>query len=269
MKKLLSIFIFASIVSLFNSCKDEGEKYYEGESLLHFDKPAQSANVLLGANNANATITYGVTKAAEANSNVELVYDATKSTAILGTDFTILEGTDVLPAGVAIGDFKINIKESAAKLGKKAYFKVRSSSLSPAAFNTEVVVSFVLVCPPTTFPGVFSVKNVLFGTYDVEIAMGTVANTLILKDYIESGFDITVNFNPLTGEVSLPAASQSTGYVNGANGLIFIKPALDGSKGTVDFCNKTMNLRLSYGTPTGATYTSGGATSYADVFTGY
>lgn len=253
----------------FFACKQAEPEIYEGEPLLHFDKVSQPANILLGGNNANATITYGVTKPSESNSNVELVFNSAKSTAILGTDFTIVEGTDVLQAGSAIGDFKINIKESAAKLGKKAYFTVKSSSLTSASFDTEVEVSFVLVCPPATFPGLFKVNNVLFGVYDVEIAMGTAANTLILKDYIETGFDITVNFNPLTGEVSLPTGSQQTGYVNGANGMILIKPALDGSKGTVDFCNKTMNLRLSYGTPTGATYTSGGATSYADVFTGY
>ena len=267
MKKILFLFIGCLF---FFACKDADSEIYDGESLLHFDKVVQPANVLLGANNANSVITYGVTKVAASDSNVELVFNAAKSTAILGTDFTILEGTDVLKAGTAVGDFKINIKETAAKAGKKAYFNVKSSSLTQAGFDTEVEVSFVLVCPPNTFPGIYSVKNALFGTYDVEIAAGTVANTFILKDYIETGFDITVNFNPLTGEVSLPTTAQPTGYINGANGMIVIKPAVDGSKGTVDFCNKKMNLRLSYGTPTGGTYqTSPGVTSYADVFTGY
>ncbi|MCY0969523.1 hypothetical protein [Chryseobacterium wangxinyae] len=255
---------------LFFACKDAEPEIYEGESLLHFDKVSQPVNILLNANNVNATVTYGVTKVAQTNSTVELVYNAAKSTAVLGTDFTILEGTDVLPAGSAVGDFKINVKESAAKLGKKAYFTLKSNSLTSASFDTEVEVAFVLVCPPETFPGIFKVNNAIFGTYDVEIVMGTVANTIILKDYVETGFDIIVNFNPLTGEVSLPTTAQSTGYINGASGVVLIKPAVDGSKGTVDFCNKTMNLRLSYGTPTGGTYqTSPGVTSYADVFTGY
>lgn len=269
MKKLLNILTLVSLLFVFNSCKDEDELYYEGDSLLHFDKTAQIANVILSNNNADYLVTYGVTKVAESDNTVEIVFDAANSTAILGTDFTIVEGTDVLKRGSSVGDFKINVKESAAKSGKKAVFTLKSNSLGLASFNKQVVVSFTLVCPATTFPGLFSVKNVLFGTYDVEIAAGTVANTFILKDYIETGYDITVNFNPLTGEVSLPTTAQETGYINGANGMIMIKPAIDGSRGTVDFCNKIMNLRLSYGTPGGATYTSGGATSYADVFTGY
>ncbi|MCU7617861.1 hypothetical protein NZ698_11680 [Chryseobacterium sp. PBS4-4] len=269
MKKILSLVTLVSLLFVFNSCKDEEEIYYEGDSLVNFDKTAQIANVILNNNNADYLVTYGVTKASQSDNTVEIVFDAANSTAVLGTDFTIVEGTDVLKSGSAVGDFKINVKESAAKLGKKAVFTLKSNTLGTAPFNKKVEVAFTLVCPAATFPGVFSVKNVLFGTYDVEIVAGTVANTFILKDYIETGFDITVNFNPLTGEVSLPVTQQSTGYVNGANGVIFIKPAIDGSRGTVDFCNKIMNLRLSYGTPGGATYTSGGATSYADVFTGY
>ncbi|WP_445431828.1 hypothetical protein [Chryseobacterium indoltheticum] len=268
MKKLLSIFLFATLLSTFTSCKNEEEMYYEGESLLHFDTTAQKANVIKNTNSADYTVSYGVTKPASVDSNVELVFNAAKSTAVLGTDFTIVQGTNVLPAGAALGGFKINVKESAAKLGKKAYFTVKSSSLSSAVFNQEVEVTFTLICPPDTFPGSFKVVNVLFGQYNTEIVLGTTANTLILKDYIEIGYDITVNYNPLTGEISLPAASQPTGYINGANGMIFIKPAVDGSKGSVDFCNRMLNLRLSYGTPTGATYTSGGQTSYFDVFTG-
>lgn len=268
MKKLLAIFLFGALVFAPTSCKDEDEIFYEGESLLHFNTPAQRANVIKDTGSADYVVTYGVTKAAGADSNVELVFDAAKSTAVLGTDFTIIESTDVLPAGVSLGGFKINVKETAAKAGKKAYFKVRSASLAPAIFNQEVEVVFGLVCPPDTFAGVFNVQNVLFGQYPVEIELGTTPNTLILKDYIEIGYDITVEFNPLTGELSLPSTPQPTGYINGANGMILIKPAVDGSKGTVDFCNRTMNLRLSYGTPSGANYTSGGSTSYADVFTG-
>jgi len=269
MKKFFNIFLAcATLLTVAYSCEAE-QPFTEGNSELHYDKTAQNALVTLNSGSADYSVTYGVTKAAESDNTVELVYNATKSTAILGTDFTIVEGTDILKGGSSLGDFKLNVKESAAKAGKKAYFTLKSNSLALANFNKEVEVSFTLVCPATTFPGLFSAKNVLFGTFDVEIIAGTVANTFILKDYIETGFNITVIFNPLTGEASLPATPQQTGYVNGANGMIMIKPAVDGSKGTIDFCNKKMNLRLSYGTPTGATYTSGGLTSYADVFTGY
>lgn len=269
MKKILSIFTLLSLLFVFNACKQDEEVYYEGETLLHFDKTEQEAMVTINKGNADYLITYGVTKASQADNNVELVFNAAKSTAVLGTDFTIVRGTDVLKGGAALGDFKINLKETAAKAGKVAYFNIKSGSIANAAFNQEVEVKFALVCPPDTFDGMFTVKNVLFGTFDVEIVPGTAPNTFILKDYIETGYDIVINYDPTTGEVTIPATPQSTGYVNGANGVIMIKPAVDASKGKIDFCNRTMNLRLSYGTPGGATYTSGGATSYADVFTGY
>ncbi|WP_209389530.1 hypothetical protein [Chryseobacterium sp. RR2-3-20] len=269
MKRIINTLFFGiAICSLNVSCEAE-QPYTEGNSEAHFDKTSQSVFVTKDTGNADNVITYGVTKPADSDNTVELVFNSSKSTAVLGTDFTIVESTDVLKAGATFGDFKINVKEAAAKAGKKAYFTIKSASLPIAVFNKEVEVTFNLVCPASTFPGIFSVKNTFFGTYDTEINLGSTPNTFVLKDYVTTGFDIIVNFNPLTGEVSLPSTAQSTGYVNGANGLIFAKPAVDGSKGNVSFCNKIMNLRLSYGTPTGATYTSGGKSSYTDVFTGY
>lgn len=268
MKKLFNIFSACAIMLVcLYSCEAE-QPLMEGDSQLHYNEPEQTALVILDSGSADYSVTYGVTNPSGSDNTVEMVFDASKSTAILGTDFTIVESTDVLKSGAVLGDFKINVKETAAKAGKVAYFTIKSSSLPLAVFNKEVEVKFSLVCPPTTFPGQFSVKNTLFGTYNTEIAMGTTPNTLILKDYIETGYDIVVNFNPLTGEVSLPAQPQPTGYVNGANGMIMIKSAIDGSKGNVNFCDKILNLRLSYGTPTGLTYTSGGQGSYFDVFTG-
>ncbi|WP_144281872.1 hypothetical protein [Chryseobacterium echinoideorum] len=269
MKKILNtLFLGIAICSLNLSCEAE-QPFTEGDSELHFNTTSQKALVTLNTGSSDNVITYGVTKSVDSDNTVEIVFNSSKSTAVLGTDFTIVEGTDVLKAGTSIGDFKINVKEAAAKSGKKAYFTIKSASLPLATFNREVEVAFDLVCPASTFPGIFSVKNVLFGTYDTQITLGSSPNTLILKDYIETGFDIVVNFNPLTGEASLPTTPQQTGYVNGANGMIMIKPAVDGTKGSIAFCNKKMILRLSYGTPTGATYTSGGKTSYDDVFTGY
>lgn len=265
MKKLLSIFLFATFLCTFNACKDEDEIYYEGESLLHFDKTAQTANVILNTNNADYLLTYGVTKPSEADSNVELVFNSAKSTAVLGTDFTIIEGTDVLSKGTSIGNFKLNVKETAAKAGKKAYFTVRSSGLSAAAFNQEVEVSFVLVCPPDTFAGLFQTKTALFGSpYTIEIELGAEPNTLVLKDYIEVGTDIIVNYDPTNGIVTFPA--QATGYLNGST-MVFIKQAVDGSVSRVDFCNKKLELRVSYG-PAGGTYTIGGNANHTEISTG-
>lgn len=164
MKKILSILILSFLV-VFNSCKVDDAPYYDGESLVHFNNSSQKASVKLGSNSANFLVTYGVTKASGSNNNVELVFNAAKSTAVLGTDFTIVEGTDTLPAGVSLGDFKLNIKEAAAAAGKKAYFTLKSSSLASAIFNTEVEVTFALACPLDNFPLKYNVDVIAFNDY--------------------------------------------------------------------------------------------------------
>ncbi|WP_265427527.1 hypothetical protein [Chryseobacterium sp. YIM B08800] len=164
MKRILSI-LTLSLLTVFNSCQEDEAVYYEGDSLVHFNTTTQRVFVKLGTNAADVLVTYGVTKAAGSNSNVELVFNATKSTAVLGTDFTIVEGTDTLPAGNVLGDFKLNVKEAAALAGKKAFFTLKSSSLGLATFNTEVEVDFALACPLENFPLKYNVDVFAFGEY--------------------------------------------------------------------------------------------------------
>ncbi|MBW7675637.1 hypothetical protein [Chryseobacterium chendengshani] len=267
MKKILGIFSMM-LIFLIGSCKEEEEMYYDGDSLLHFTKgTSDNAFVLSGTGSSVYKLSYGITKAASSDSEVKLVFDQAKSTAQLGVDFQIVNATNVIPAGQTFSTFDIKILEaSATPTPKTAVFRVVSGNLPGANFNNEFKLNMSLSCPASTFVGLFQVKNTLFGTYDVEIIEGTAANTLVLKDYIEVGYDITLTYDPNTGVITFP--TQETGYINGANGMIMIKQAIDGSSAKVDFCNRTMDLRLSYGTPGGATYTSGGATSYTDVFTG-
>lgn len=164
MKKFLSI-LTLSLLTVFNSCKEDEAIYNDGESLAHFNTTSQRVFVKLGSNAADVLVTYGVTKAANSANNIELVFNASKSTAVLGTDFTIVEGTDSLPAGAALGDFKLNVKESAALAGKKAYFTLKSSSLPLAIFNTEVEVTFALACPLENFPLKYNVDVYAFDEY--------------------------------------------------------------------------------------------------------
>lgn len=273
MKKFNKIAICLLLVLFAVACSDNDRDLYDGEPVMTFNNGVSASTFILSTQTANYTdvkIKYGTVRPVEGNNTVKIVVDGANSTAVEGTDFQILNDTDELSTGETNGEFMVRVfKTPAIQSGKVATFKLQSSSLKNAVYNQNFKLTIALTCPASTFPGFFSAKNTLFGTYDVEIIAGTIANTFIIKDYVEAGYDITVNYNALTGEVTLPATAQQTGYVNGANGMILIKAAVDGSKGSIDFCNRTMNLRLSYGTPTGATYTSGGATSYADVFTGY
>lgn len=162
-----NIFKFLSVLIVFGltvvACKYDDEPTYEGNSLLEFDKTEQTAFVVLNKNSADYLITYGVLKAVDGDHNVELVFDSSKSTAVLGTDFTIVEGTDVLKSGSVLGDFKIKVTEAAADAGKVAVFKLKSGTLGNAIFNQEVVVSFKMSCPLTNFPLTYDVDVIAFG----------------------------------------------------------------------------------------------------------
>jgi len=161
-----NIFKFLSVLVLsfaFIACKYDDEPTFEGDSLLHFDRPEQEAFVVLNTNSADYLVTYGVLKPVSGDHTVELVYDADKSTAVLGTDFTIVEGSDVLKSGDVLGDFKINVTEDAAAAGKVAVFSLKSDSLPNAIFNQEVEVTFKLSCPLNNFPLNYTVTVQAFG----------------------------------------------------------------------------------------------------------
>lgn len=182
MKKLLSIFTIITLLFVFNSCKDEEQMYFEGDSLLHFDKSAQTAP------DGDYMVTYGVTKAVSGDHNVSLVFNQAKSTAILGTDFTIVEGSDVLKGGSARGDFKINVTKAAAVAKKRAVFTVTSSTLTNAAFNQEVTVSFACT---SALAGTYQYSTVNYFTPDTGV-VGTV---------------------PVTGNVTFTATTVTSEYL--------------------------------------------------------
>lgn len=167
MKKLLNIFTIISLLFVFNSCKDEEEMYFEGDSLLHFDKTAQTGS------DGDYLVTYGVTKAVDGDHNVSLVFNQTKSTAVPGTDFTIVENTDVLKAGMSKGDFKINITKAGANAKKRAVFTVTSSTLTNATFNQEVTVNFAC---NSALAGTYQYSTVNYFTPDTGV-VGTVPVT--------------------------------------------------------------------------------------------
>lgn len=181
MKKLLNIFTIISLLFVFNSCNDEEQMYFEGDSLLHFDKASQTGP------DGDYMVTYGVTKAVDSDHNVSLVFNSTKSTAVLGTDFTIVENTDVLKGGTSRGDFKINITKAGANAKKRAVFTITSSTLTNATFNQEVTVNFAC---SSLLSGTYQYSTVNYFTPDTGV-VGTV---------------------PVTGSVTFTATATSNEY---------------------------------------------------------
>lgn len=137
MKKVLNYFLLILFTSTFIiSCQPEEEPYFEGESLLHFDRAEQ-----IGADGSYA-VTYGVTNAVNSDHTVTLEFVPSKSTAVLGTDFTIVDNTSALKSGSSLGSARINITKAAAVAKKQAVFTIKSSTLKNANFKQEVVVKF-------------------------------------------------------------------------------------------------------------------------------
>lgn len=179
MKKISLIFAVILTLVLINSCREHENLTYEGDSLLHFDKKDQTVA------NGNANVTYGVTKAVSGDHNVELVFNSSKSTALLGTDFTIVEGSDILKSGAVLGDFVINVTPAAAVAKKEAVFTLKSSTLNNAVFNKEVLVKFAC---PSALAGTYQFSTINYFTPDNgTVVPGPVTGTVTFTATATSG----------------------------------------------------------------------------------
>lgn len=181
MKKIFNIFFtFVTLLTVAYSCEEAEQPYNEGAALLHFDNAEQTAP------DGDYMVTYGVTTPVDGDHNVTLVFNQTKSSAILGTDFTIVENTDVLKGGTVKGDFKINVTKAAALAKKIAVFTVNSSSIPNALFNQELTVRF-------------SCASTLAGTYQYSTVNAFAPGLPIVP-------------GPTTGTVTLTAAAVAGEY---------------------------------------------------------
>lgn len=243
-KSILPLLLF-SIVMI--GCKKEDQPTYDGDSLLHFDRPTQTAFVKLNQNNADYNLTFGTTKVVSSDNSAELVYlpNDPENTAVLGTDFTIVKGTSILSAGQSLGNFIINVKETAANANKKAVFTLRSSTLTNAIFNQRVVVNFAMSCPLTNFPMNYMVDVYAFnedapshnqtfvkvsGTdnqFNVASAWGpnfvawATGNNGYAGQYLYSGV-LTINCTTATYKGNDAWATGGTGTYNPITGVIVI-----------------------------------------------
>lgn len=167
MKKFFNILIgCATIFLVAYSCEAE-QPFNEGQALLHFDNPDQTAP------DGNYNVTYGVTTPVSSDQTTTLVFNQAKSSAILGSDFTIVEGNDVIKAGAVKGDFVINVTKAGALAKKQAVFTIKSSTIPNAVFNQELTVRFSC---SSTLGGTYQYSTVNYFTPDTGV-VGTVPVT--------------------------------------------------------------------------------------------
>lgn len=245
----------------FFACKDPDADIYEGDTMLNFNKGVNGNGFVLNSQTySDYKISYGSLKAVQSNHSVKLVFDASNSTAVQGTDFEILNNaTDDLSAGETGGEFTIRIyKAPAVQSGKTAVFKLQSASLMNAGFDQTYTLNMSLTCPVSSFVGNFTNTATWWnsgpgGAYEI-VENPAVANQLLVKDFWDVGIDLVLNYNPTTYVVSVP--DQNTGYfVSQYNGYIFAKPSTDATQISIfNPCTRQMTLYINYYIPSVGSY---------------
>ena len=250
------MFLLISFITIF-SCKDAESEVYDGQSMLNFNKGvAGNGFVLSSATFSDYKISYGSIKPVEGNHQVQIKFDASKSTAVLGTDFQIINATDDLSAGEVGGEFTIRIlKASATQEGKTATFTLSSGTLVNAGFDQTYTLNMSLTCPVTSFVGNFNNSESFWnnpGTQVEIVENPAVANQLLIKDYLDVGSDLVLNYNPTTFAVTF--ADQNTGFFSSANnGFIWIRPSTANAS-SFNPCTRVLTLYAVYYIPNVGSY---------------
>lgn len=243
MKKLKYI-IFSALTSLLmlTSCELE-ERHYEGKPFVSFLSEAQTAFIDQNSGGKEVTIAYGT--AQKAPGTVVTISVDPSSPAKEGTDFTFVKKESTITGDQVTDNFVVKFLESAATtVAKKAIFNISSSTVGNGIERQKHTVTYSLRCPVTSFVGVFAAKPSLFSSgWDVEVVQGTEPNTLLVKDYLADGYDIVLKYNDV-GNITF--AQQPTGYNHPTYGPVSIRMASDNSASTVNFCSRTMSLRVNY-----------------------
>ncbi len=243
MKKLKYI-IFAALTSclILTSCELD-ERHYEGEPFVAFLKETQSVFIDQGSGGQEVAIEYGT--AQKAPGTVVTISVDPDSPAKEGTDFTFVKKESTITGDQVTDSFIVKFLESAATTSaKKAIFNISSTTAKNGIENQQHTVTYSLRCPVSAFVGVFrATPSAFFGPFDVEIVEGPEPNTLLIKDYFEDGFDILLKYNDV-GNITF--TQQATGYNHPTYGPVTVRMASDNSPSTLNFCARTMRLRVNY-----------------------
>ena len=275
MKKLLIILLGLFFIV---SCSDDTTDIYEGAPLLQFSKGTSKPGLVeIGSASANYAIDYGVVRPVTGSHTVKLVVDATKSTAVEGVDFEILNSaTDELTTGELNGTFTVRVlSTNLTTVPVIAVFNLQSSTIANAGFDQSYTLSLSLKCPLNTFfsggfnnnPGFWNAPtgSTNGGQYLIT-TVGPATGKLYVKDFLDIGRDLVLSYN--TAETVFTVDDQYTGsdYVfSGVNRQIWVRQR-SGTSNAVNVCGRTMKLQTQYYL-NGTTAAFTGDTS--ETFTGF
>lgn len=252
--KNIVLFIFALFLTVnLSSCNTNERDDYSGEPLINFNVGTKKdVFVVAGSGQATATVKYGTVRPVSGSHQVKLVLDAANSTAVQGVDFQIVNPVDDLAAGETGGEFKIIALESGAvQSGKVAVFKIESSTLKNAGFDQTYTVKIALTCPIEDFVGSFTNtagwwQDTPGMVFDVEFS--STPNQLLVKDFLDNGRDLVLNYNPVTFVVDV--LDQDTGVAYSATANIFVKPSTVATEvSSFNPCTRKMTLYVNFYVP--------------------
>lgn len=261
MKNIFNYFT-ASILAITTLVSCSVEDRATEDTNVFFEEVSYPRTVSSTVTYADVDIPYKLTLPAEGTHEVNLTFQPSLSTAVEGTDFQILGGSQIT-AGQLEGAVKLRIfSASASSLGKIAAFKVSSPTL-PAVIDKQIsTVQITKTCPVNTFVGNFNYISGWFGspgdTYQI-VEDPSKPNGLIIKNFLNSG-DLALTYDPVSYQITVPVLA--TGYSDPTYGPVTLRPASDGSKSQFNTCNKTVDLRVSY------TVTAGSFGNYTEKFQG-
>ena len=244
----LYIVLFCFIVSCTND-----EIHYEGESYLHFVTGGSDQLIDQGSGHKDVEVKYGTISQVSGDNEVKLVLDPS-STAKEGVDFQFFKGTDN-PSGKVNGTFTVRLLESgASSVAKTAVFKLQSSTIKNAIIDYQTyVMNMSLKCSATLMNGSF--KNIeafwnnANGNYDIVQSSSGSVNQLRVKDYLDVGRDLVLNYNADTYVISVPDQYTGSNYSAApyAGTEIWVKQSTDAVQiSSFNPCTKTMTVYANY-----------------------
>ncbi|MFP7656890.1 hypothetical protein [Chryseobacterium proteolyticum] len=248
MKTIKYIYLF--LVCLVMSCTND-EIHYEGEPYLHFVTSGSDQLIEQGSGHKDVEVKYGTISQVSGDKEVKLVLDPS-STAKEGVDFQLVKGTDN-PSGKVNGVFVVRLLESGAtSVAKKAVFKLQSNSIQNAIIDYQTyTMSMSLKCSATlmnaNFKNTEAFWNTPNGNYD--IVQSSTTNQLKVKDFLDVGVDLVLNYNPDTYVVTIPDQYTGSNYSAApyAGAPIWVKQSTDASQvSSFNPCTKTLTVYGNY-----------------------
>lgn len=272
MKNLFKLILLIFSLALINSCAEDDmpNPTYNAGSRLYFSETEGSKAVSHSVNHVDVEVPFSTIASVSGSQTVKLNFLNSESSAVLGTDFTIVNPEVTLAAGQNKGSFTVRIFSAPMTvLAKVAKFSLSSPTIANATWNQVYTLSMTQLCDVSSFAGDFQYSTGFWqdpGGYEIQPVAGQ-ANTMKIVDFLKPGVDFIFKYDA-TGKVTF--ATQNTGETYPGYGAISVRmDTYDATKvSTMDLCSRKLTLYANYFVPGGVFTDDDGNKTIKEVFTG-